>query len=277
LPGGVWRFLLGRACLPPVRTGGGAPRHPPPQPPPPPPPHPPPYQPTHSPSNNWFHYVMLAWLPTYFVDTLSVDLMHAAQTALLPPLAGIAASAAAGSASDALLARGAPLPAVRKGMQCLAFLAPTACLLGAATLGDRLPPSASVGLITVALGVSSFSLAGLYCTHQDLSPKYSSALLGLTNTAGAIPGIVGVAATGLLYDRTGSWAAALFLPTAFFLTTGAVVYTLLGSNAQEDFDADGADDPFEWEAAARALLPWAATNGSGGGGDASGSKGGKAE
>ncbi|MEW5319016.1 MAG: hypothetical protein WDW38_010192 [Sanguina aurantia] len=46
--------------------------------------------------NQWFHYTMMAWLPTYFVDTLSVDLMHASQTALLPPLAAIAASAVAG-------------------------------------------------------------------------------------------------------------------------------------------------------------------------------------
>lgn len=57
---------------------------------------------------------MLAWLPTYFVDTLSVDLMHAAQTALLPPLAGIAASAIAGPTADALIARGTKVSFVRK-------------------------------------------------------------------------------------------------------------------------------------------------------------------
>ena len=31
----------------------------------------------------------------------------------------------------------------------------------------------NVALISVALGLSSFSLAGLYCTHQDMSPKYA--------------------------------------------------------------------------------------------------------
>lgn len=190
---------------------------------------------------------MLAWLPTYFVDTLSVDLMHAAQTALLPPLAGIAASAIAGPSSDALVSRGVPLSIARKGAQSIAFLLPTACLVTAALGADDLSPFASVSLITAALGMSSFSLAGLYCTHQDLSTKYSSALLGLTNTSGAVPGIIGVAATGMLFDATGSWGAALFLPTAFFLTTGALVYILAGSNAPEDFDAPGADAPFEWE------------------------------
>lgn len=192
---------------------------------------------------------------------------------------------------------------MRKAAQAVAFLVPAVCLTAVAAGSDDLNPVASVALITVALGVSSFSLAGLYCTHQvrarvcacvcgwagalsptnlyacltvaaqvprctskcagatysvphwylpldaqDLSPKYSSALLGLTNTAGAVPGIVGVAATGMLYDSTGgSWAAALFAPSAAFLLSGTLVYTLAGSNAPEDFDAPGADDPFEFE------------------------------
>lgn len=196
--------------------------------------------------NNWFHYTMLAWLPTYFTDTLSVDLMHAAQTALLPPLAGIAASSVAGPAADALIGRGLPVATVRKLAQCVAFLVPSGCLLAAAAQPAD-SSSATVALITAALGISSFSLAGLYCTHQDLSPKYSSAMLGLTNTSGAIPGILGVAFTGWLYDSTGSWAAALFYPTIFFLLSGAAAYTALGSNAPEDFDAPELDAPFGWE------------------------------
>jgi ACS family sodium-dependent inorganic phosphate cotransporter len=202
--------------------------------------------------NNWFHYTMLAWLPTYFTDTMSVDLLHAAQTALLPPLAGIAASAVAGPTADALIARGVPVPNVRKMAQCTAFLLPTACLLAASQPTDN--SSLTVALITAALGISSFSLAGLYCTHQDLSPKYSSAMLGLTNTSGAIPGILGVAFTGLLYDQTGSWPVALFYPTMFFLLTGAAVYTLLGSNAPEDYDVPELNAPFAFEARVRSAL-----------------------
>ncbi len=29
--------------------------------------------------NNWFHYTMLAWLPTYFSETLDLNLSQAAQ------------------------------------------------------------------------------------------------------------------------------------------------------------------------------------------------------
>ena len=55
----------------------------------------------------------------------------------------------------------------------------------------------------MALGLSSCSLAGLYCNHADLSPRYAAILLGMTNTAGAVPGIAGVAITGALLDATG--------------------------------------------------------------------------
>lgn len=46
--------------------------------------------------NNYFHFTMLAWLPTYFITSMGIDLMHAAQTSLLPPLAGIVCSVASG-------------------------------------------------------------------------------------------------------------------------------------------------------------------------------------
>lgn len=72
---------------------------------------------------------MMAWLPTYFVDTLSVDLMHASQTALLPPLAAIAASAVAGNLADTLISKGVAVGTVRKLAQGLAFLGPCTCLL----------------------------------------------------------------------------------------------------------------------------------------------------
>lgn len=59
-----------------------------------------------------------------------------------------------------------------------------------------LAPPPPAGLVALSLGLASFSLAGLYCNHADLSPRYASVLLGMTNTSGALPGIVGVAFTG---------------------------------------------------------------------------------
>lgn len=79
---------------------------------------------------------MMAWLPTYFTDTLSLSLGQAAQVSLLPPVAAICVSAVAGPAADALIARGWPVARVRKAAQALAFLTPSACLMAAASCDD---------------------------------------------------------------------------------------------------------------------------------------------
>lgn len=191
--------------------------------------------------NNWFHYTMLAWLPTYFTDTLSLNLTQAAQVALMPPVAALAVSAIAGPAADYFISNGTPVARVRKVSQCLAFLGPTICLSTAALTDDNW---LAVGLITASLGLSSFSLAGLYCNHADLSPRHASLLLGITNTSGAIPGIIGVVSTGAILDYTGSWALALFLPSIIFFITGAVVFTVFGTAEEQDFSNN---TPFAFE------------------------------
>lgn len=189
--------------------------------------------------NNWFHYTFMAWLPTYFTQTMSVDLMHAASTALLPPLAAIGATSVAGFSADYLISNGVSVPVVRKLAQSVAFVAPTVCLTVACLSDD---PTLTVAMITAGLGISSFSVAGLYCTHQDLSPKYASTLLGLTNTIGALPGVLGVATIGFLYDWTQNWGLSLFAPSAVLLLTGAIAYVVYGKHEFEDFDA-APDEP----------------------------------
>lgn len=84
--------------------------------------------------------------------------------------------------------------------------------------------------------MASFSLAGLYCNHADLSPRHAPVLLGLTNTVGAVPGIIGVAVTGALLDATGSWPVALFTPSIVFFLLGSAAFTAYGRAEQQDFD-----------------------------------------
>lgn len=79
---------------------------------------------------------MMAWLPSYFADTLSLNLTQAAQLSLLPPVAAIVASSVAGTAGDALISKGMPVVQVRKLAQCTAFLGPALCLAGASLADD---------------------------------------------------------------------------------------------------------------------------------------------
>eukprot|EP00967_Tisochrysis_lutea_P018578 scaffold21058_cov21-Tisochrysis_lutea.AAC.1 len=59
------------------------------------------------------------------------------------------------------------------------------------------------------------------------------ALLGITNTAGALPGVLGVTAAGYLLDATSSWALALFYPAAACQLFGAIMYTIFASSERQ--------------------------------------------
>jgi MFS transporter, ACS family, solute carrier family 17 (sodium-dependent inorganic phosphate cotransporter), other len=130
---------------------------------------------------------------------------------------------------------------VRVFAQCTAFLAPAACLIAACAFQGTY---ASIVCIAAALGLNSFALAGLYCTHQDMSKQFAGPLLGLTNTSGAIPGILGVAIVGLLLELTGSWQVALFAPIIVFFVLGTAVYSMYASSESQDYSNNS---PFEFE------------------------------
>ena len=83
--------------------------------------------------------------------------------------------------------------------------------------------------------LTRFALLG--CDQQDISPKYAGALLGISNTAGALPGIIGVSAVGLLLAHTASWSTALFLPIAATYLVGLVMFGWLGDSRRIDFDS----------------------------------------
>mmetsp|Transcript_4901 Transcript_4901/g.9777 ORF Transcript_4901/g.9777 Transcript_4901/m.9777 type:complete len:531 (-) Transcript_4901:1549-3141(-) len=195
--------------------------------------------------HNWFHYTMLAWLPTYLTDSMSLPLSTAAKIALLPPIAASIVSGVAGPSADALIARGIPVGIVRKCAQTIAFLGPALCLSGASLVDDD--PISSIALITLSLGISSFSLAGLYCNHADLSPKYAPVLIGATNTVGAIPGIVGVVLVGKIYDSTDSWALSLFAPAITLFVLGTVVFWVSGTATRQNFERKSRNVKFGWE------------------------------
>ncbi|KAL8152639.1 hypothetical protein V2J09_010399 [Rumex salicifolius] len=183
---------------------------------------------------SWGHYTCLSWLPTYFSEELDLNLTEAAWVSVLPPLASIVVTSVAAQLADNLISRGVETTTVRKICQTIAFVSPALCMtLSSVDLG--LPPWEVVGLLTGGLALSSFALSGLYCTHQDMSPEYASILLGITNTVGAVPGIIGIALTGYLLDSTHSWGMSLFAPSIFFYLTGTIVWLAFASSKPQKF------------------------------------------
>ncbi|KAA8535193.1 hypothetical protein F0562_030196 [Nyssa sinensis] len=183
---------------------------------------------------SWGHYTCLSWIPTYFSEELNLNLTEAAWVSVLPPLASIFVAGVAAQFADNLISNGVETTTVRKICQTIAFLSPATCMI-LSSLDLGLSPWEIVTILTGGLALSSFALSGLYCTHQDISPEYASILLGITNTVGAVPGIVGVALTGYLLDSTHSWSLSLFAPSIFFYLTGTVVWLVFASSKPQSF------------------------------------------
>ena len=176
--------------------------------------------------NNWGFYVLLAWLPSYFTQELGVNLTNASLFTLLPPLANIVVASFVGPLADSALERGVAPTIVRKAAQTVALCGP-ATFMAAACFTDE--PVFTVAFLSVGLSLSSFSYAGLYCNHQDMSPRFASILLGITNTVGALPGVIGVPLTGYLLQRTDDWEFSMFLPAMILYYSGAAVFAKYGS------------------------------------------------
>jgi ACS family sodium-dependent inorganic phosphate cotransporter len=179
-------------------------------------------------ANNWGLYVLLSWLPSYFSSQLGVNLRSVWLFVAPPWIASFLMSNVAGWIADRMIISGKSVTFTRKLMQSIGFLGPAFALGVLATTTEAVT---AVVLLSAALGLASFTFAGLGCNHLDISPRHAGVIFGISNTAATIPGIVGVALTGFLVDRTGTYAAAFYL-TAAVLLFGWVIYLLFGTGKQ---------------------------------------------
>ena len=78
------------------------------------------------------------------------------------------------------------------------------CLSAVGFIVNATPPEAMtqttaiavMSFLTVGFGLGAWVRTGLFCGHQDLSPKYASIMLGTTNTAAAIASTLSTFFTG---------------------------------------------------------------------------------
>merc|ERR1712061_626664 len=124
------------------------------------------------------------------------------------------------------------LTAVRKTMQGVGFAVPAVCLgllgilgsSGAVGADADLPAFAPILLLTLGIAGGTFSLAGLYASHADLSAKYSGLVNGVSTTFGALAGVCSNSFAGYTLAATGSWSQAIFLPSVAFCAIGWAAY-----------------------------------------------------
>ena len=175
--------------------------------------------------SNWVFYMLLAWLPSYFKNQLGLSIAKSGIYAAGPWLAMFAVGMFSGWFGDKLVKRGVGVTVVRKTMQVTGLVGAALFMLAAR---DVSTVNTAFALMCGALGMLAFTWAGFLPNHLEIAPRYADVVMGLTNTAGTIPGIVGVALTGWLVDQTHSYTAAFALAAGVNIF-GAIVWLLFGT------------------------------------------------
>jgi hypothetical protein len=84
---------------------------------------------------------------------------------------------------------------VRKYFNNLAFSFQMGFLLIAAFISNS---TAIIVCITLSVGLGSLAIGGYLTNNLDIAPQFSSIILGVSNTFGAIPGIVSPILSGYI-------------------------------------------------------------------------------
>lgn len=174
---------------------------------------------------NWTWYTFLTWLPSYLVQVRGFSLNEMGIYATFPYLAMAAIGNSSAWIADGWIRRGASVTLVRKISQTVAFGGAGFFLLA---LTQTTSPGWTVLYITLGLGSLACFSSGMGINHLDIGPKYAGVLIGLTNTAATIPGILAPILTGFIVTWTGDWNTVFYLATAVMLV-GTVVWNLFAS------------------------------------------------
>jgi ACS family sodium-dependent inorganic phosphate cotransporter len=180
---------------------------------------------------NWGTYVLLAWMPSYINKGLGVDFAAVGLFTMIPALFSFLALNLGGWLADSFIRRGRDRTRVRKVMQAVGFGGSAAVL---AVVGYVESVTLAVALMSLGNIFGGAMAGGFGVNHLDIAPRGAGVIMGLSNTAGTIPGIIGVYISGLILETTGSWAM-VFQTAAGVLTFGLVFYLLFAS-AEKLFD-----------------------------------------
>jgi predicted MFS family arabinose efflux permease len=179
--------------------------------------------------NNFGFYIILLWLPSYLSKTFGVPMEHLGAFSVVPWIVAFIMQNSSGWFADAMHQRGMPLGTVRKLMQGSAFAVAAVPLL---LLPSARSPEMAVALVTLSIGGTALGAGGFIVNHLDVAPRYAGILMGISNTAATLPGIIGVAATGFILQATNSFSAVFYLTAAVY-AVGGLCYVTMASGERK--------------------------------------------
>ncbi|RIB26243.1 major facilitator superfamily domain-containing protein [Gigaspora rosea] len=175
--------------------------------------------------NSFGFYIMLNWLPTYYLDHFGLDINKLGYFSVVPYVSQGTMGFVVGIIGDYLVNKlNIRVITVRRGAQIIGILGVSIFLLFAAYLATT--PIEGIILITIGCTLGSFSFIGVHMSQLDVAPKYAGVIWGLGNTFGVIAGYFGVALVGLILDITAKNWNIVWNLVALSSLTGTVLFVL---------------------------------------------------
>ncbi|KAK5837077.1 probable anion transporter 5 [Gossypium arboreum] len=152
-------------------------------------------------NNFTFHYalyVLMNWLPTYFELGLQLSLQEMGSSKMLPYFNMFIFSNIGGVLADHLITkRIMSVTKTRKFLNTVGFIVSSLALMALPIFRTS---AGAIFCSSVALGFLALGRAGFAVNHMDIAPKYAGIVMGVSNTAGTLAGIIGVDMTGKLLE-----------------------------------------------------------------------------
>jgi MFS family permease len=181
-------------------------------------------------------YLVLSWLPVYLVKTHGFSMAQMAPIGAGVYVLSAGASVLAGWATDRQLMRGAAPGRVRIAGMIGGLTLVTVCVLACAQASTA---GALLALAGCGLGIGIYTPA-LFASVQTLAgPRVAGRWFGIQNCLGNLAGMSAPVVTGVVVERTGSFAYA-FAIAAILAVLGILALLLIVRRIE----------PVDWDAAA---------------------------
>ncbi|XP_028578610.2 sialin isoform X2 [Podarcis muralis] len=190
-------------------------------------------------SYNWTFYTLLTLLPTYMKEILRFDVQENGFLSALPYFGCWICIILSGQFADYLREKqNMPTVCVRKTFTLIGMIGPAVFLVAAGFIGCDY--EMAVAFVTISTTLGGFSTSGYSINHLDIAPSYAGILLGITNSFGTIPGMVGpLVAKSLTHSNTvGEWQTVFYIAAAINLF-GAIFFALFSSGEVQDWALNG--------------------------------------
>ncbi|MDT5338687.1 MAG: transporter, family, D-galactonate transporter [Mycobacterium sp.] len=175
-------------------------------------------------SYTYAYYVLLTWLPGYLKKEFGVNLLQGGLYSMIPWLVAVIAQfLIAGLLMDWWVKRTGQVTKVRRIVLVVSMLA--ALAVTSAAYVDTIGPA----IVFISIGAAGLAVsvpAGSSIVSLIAPEGYTGTLGGIVNFIANLIGIAAPIVTGMVVDRTGSFAGA-FIVTGVVLLLGILCYTVV--------------------------------------------------